>query len=130
MASGFKFSTRSLKAMAGVHPDLVKVAYRALELSTIDFIVTEGLRSEERQRYYISIGASRTMKSNHLTGRALDTVAWTGGHVSYGEKDMKQIAAAFKAASKELGIPVDWGGDWKSFQDTPHFELRKGYKDA
>jgi peptidoglycan L-alanyl-D-glutamate endopeptidase CwlK len=28
-----------------------------------------------------------------------------------------------KQASKELDIPVDWGGDWESFKDGAHFQL-------
>lgn len=128
MASGFAFSARSLRSLQGVNPGLVKVMYRALELSPIDFIITEGLRSVEMQRHYVEIGASRTMNSNHLTGRAVDVVAYVGGRTSYAWEHLRPIAAAVKAASAELGIPVDWGGDWKSFKDGPHFELRKGYR--
>lgn len=126
----FKFSSRSITSLKGVHSDLVVVAYRALKLSTVDFIVTEGVRSVEMQRHYVSIGASQTMKSNHLTGRAIDVVAYVNGKTSYAVEYMRDIAAAFKLAAEGLEIPVDWGGDWKSFKDTPHFELRRGYKDV
>lgn len=130
MASGFKFSKRSLEALKGVHPDLVKVAKRALELTTVDFIVTEGLRTLDRQRHLVAQGASRTLKSRHLTGHAIDVVATTSpGTVSYKVADMRAISKAMKAAAKELGISIEWGGDWKSFVDTPHYELdRKVYK--
>lgn len=125
----FKFSKRSLDALKGIHPDLRKVVNRALELTAVDFIVTEGLRTLDRQRHLVAQGASRTLKSRHLTGHAVDVVATTApGTVSYKVADMKAIAKAFKAAAKELGISIEWGGDWKTFVDTPHFELdRKVY---
>ena len=125
MASGFKFSKRSLNALSGVHPKLAAVAKRALELTTVDFVVTEGKRTLARQRKMVAIGASKTMNSNHLTGRAIDTVAWVGGGISYAEKHMGEIAKAFKQAAEELSVPVTWGGDWKSFPDGPHFQLSR-----
>jgi peptidoglycan L-alanyl-D-glutamate endopeptidase CwlK len=129
MASGFKFSKRSLAALKGIHPDLRKVVNLALELSTVDFIVTEGLRSLDRQKHLVAQGASRTLKSRHLTGHAVDVVATLSpGTVSYKVADMRAISRAFKAAAKQLGIPIEWGGDWKTFVDTPHYELdRKVY---
>lgn len=129
MSSGFKFSRRSLNNLKGVHPDLVAVAKKALELTVIDFIVTEGLRTPDRQRHLVAQGASRTLKSRHLTGHAIDVVATLSpGTVSYKVKDMTMISKAFKEAAKILGVEIEWGGDWKSFKDTPHYELsRKKY---
>ena len=38
------------------------------------------------------------------------------------------LAAAMKRAAKELNIPIEWGGDWVSFPDGPHYQLpRKEY---
>jgi len=120
----YKWSARSLKAMAGIHPDLRKVCDRALELTEIDFVVTEGKRSIEQQRKYVAAGASKTLKSRHLTGHAVDFVAIVEGKVKYYRPAMAKIAEAFKQASKELRIPIVWGGDWK-MDDTPHIELAK-----
>lgn len=111
--------------MKGIHPDLERVAYRALELTTVDFVVVEGLRSLETQRRYVAEGKSQTMNSRHLSGKALDYIAFVGGKGTYDAKAMKVVADAFKQAGKELDIPVDWGGDWKSFKDTPHIELNR-----
>lgn len=125
----FKWSSRSLRELKGIHPDLRKVTNRALELSPVDFIITDGLRTIEEQREYVRKGASRTLKSRHLTGHAVDFVAFVNGKVTWESKYMKQIAAAFKTAAKELSIPIEWGGDWKSFVDMPHVELdRRTYK--
>lgn len=124
----FKFSKRSLNVLVGVHPDLQKVARRAIELTEVDFIITEGRRTVERQKELVAKGASKTMNSRHLTGHAIDVVAWDGTKVSYSAVFMLQIATSFKAAASELKIPIVWGGDWgrtekKLGWDSPHFEL-------
>lgn len=120
---------RSLKALEGVHPDLVKVVKRADELGA-RFHITDGLRTLERQKQLVAAGKSKTMKSRHLTGHAVDfVVAEPGGGVSYDHADMKACAEVFKRAAAELGVAIEWGGDWKRFVDTPHIELdRKVYK--
>lgn len=119
----FKFSARSLRNLDGLHRDLVRAAHRALELSDVDFVVTEGLRTRERQRQLVAAGASRTMNSRHITGHALDVAAWVGGTVRWDWPLYDRIATAFKAAARELDVQIVWGGDWKSFKDGPHFEL-------
>ena len=117
----YKFSQRSLDNLRGVHPDLVRVVNRAIELTPIDFLITEGLRTKERQRQLVAAGASKTMNSRHITGHAVDFAAWVGG-VRWDWPLYAKIAAAFKQASKELGVPIEWGGDWR-FKDGPHVQL-------
>lgn len=119
---------RSLKCLEGVHPDIAAVVRRADELGA-RFHITCGLRTVEEQTRLVKAGKSRTMKSRHLTGHAVDfVVAEPGGGVSYDHGDMAACAAIFKRAASELGIAIEWGGDWKSFVDTPHIELdRKKY---
>ncbi|EBQ3682353.1 M15 family metallopeptidase [Enterobacter cancerogenus] len=121
--SSFRFSQRSESRLQGVHPDLVKVTRRALELSPVDFGITEGLRSQERQKQMVAQGSSQTMNSRHLTGHAVDVVAYVGSDISWDMPLYQQIAQAFKQASVELSIPVEWGGDWKTLKDGPHFQL-------
>lgn len=119
---------RSRRNLTGVHGDLVAVVERAAALSEVEFIVTEGLRTIERQRELVAKGASKTMNSRHLTGHAIDVAAKVGGEVRWDWPLYPQIAKAMKAAAKELNTPVVWGGDWKSFRDGPHFELdRRSY---
>ena len=119
----FVFSKRSLRNLEGVHPDLVLVVRRALELTEVDFVVVEGIRTLEKQRQYVESGASRTMNSRHLTGHAVDLIAWVDRTVNWCLVYYEKIAAAMKEAGSELGIPVEWGGDWKGFKDGPHFQL-------
>ena len=119
----FLFSNASLKNLEGVHPDLVKLARRALELTQVDFRVTDGLRTLEEQQQLLAAGKSTTMRSRHLTGHAIDVVALPNNRVSWDWEYYEMLAEAFKQASVELGIPVEWGGDWKTFRDGPHFQL-------
>jgi len=121
----FKLSVRSLSRLQGVHPDLVKVVKRAIELTEIDFMVTEGLRTPGRQAELVKAGASQTLRSRHLTGHAVDLAAVVGGSVRWDWPLYPKIAAAMDAAAKELGIPLVWGGRWVTLRDGPHFELDK-----
>ena len=120
-------SERSEKNLTGVHPDLVSVVRRADELidadSGLSFIVTEGVRTAVRQAELVKAGASRTMNSKHLTGRAVDLAAVVSGGVRWDWPLYAKLAEAMKKASSELGVPIVWGGDWRSFKDGPHFEL-------
>lgn len=148
---GFKFSKRSLSRLKGVKPDLIRVAHRAIELTTVDFGITEGLRSVSRQRQLVAQGKSQTMNSKHITGDAIDVVAYVGGKVTWNIELYDNIADAFAKASRELGIPLRWGAAWsvnnigayngtmeeamleyvdlrrsqgrRPFIDGPHFEL-------
>ena len=119
----YRLSAKSEKALAGVHPSLVRVVRRAIELTPVDFRVTEGLRTFERQKELYDAGKSKTMKSRHLLGYAVDVVALPGGVVSWDMKHYKATADAFKQAGAELRIPIEWGGDWRTFKDGPHFQL-------
>ena len=117
------FSPRSEQRLAGVHPDLMRVARRALELSPVDFAVIEGLRTTKRQAQLLKAGASKTMRSRHLTGHAIDVAPIIAGQVRWDWPPFHQIAAAMKQAAADLGVPIEWGGDWRTFKDGPHFQL-------
>lgn len=121
--SKFKLGARSLERLRGVHPDLVAVVKRAITLSEIDFTVTEGLRTRERQAQLVKAGASKTMNSRHITGHAVDLAAWVEGGIRWDWPLYAKLAAAMKLAASELGVVIIWGGDWRTFKDGPHFEL-------
>lgn len=121
--SEFTLSTRSNDRLVGIHPDLVKVVRRAIELTTVDFAVGEGLRTVDRQKQLVKAGASQTTNSRHLTGHAVDLVAYIGKDVSWDWPLYYKIADAMKAAATELNVAIEWGGDWKTFKDGPHFQL-------
>jgi peptidoglycan LD-endopeptidase CwlK len=127
-----KWSDRSLKNLAGIHPDLRRVMDRALRDSPIDFVVIEGLRTVERQKQLVAQGASRTMNSRHLTGHAVDIVPiGPNGKAAFDWPLYDRLAPAVKAAAEAEGVSIVWGGDWKSFKDGPHFELdRKAYPEG
>lgn len=119
----FKLGLRSKTRLRGVHPDLVKVVKRAIEITEVDFTVLEGLRTTTRQRQLLKSGATRTMNSRHLTGHAVDLGAYVGGRVRWDWPLYYKIAEAVKQTAKELNISIEWGGDWTSFKDGPHWQL-------
>jgi len=117
---GYKLGTRSLQKLSGVHPDLVAVVKRAIELSEQDFSVLEGIRHINRQKELVKAGKSTTMNSRHLTGHAVDLVPYP---VSWDWEYFYPIVDAMKAAAEELDIEITCGADWENFPDGPHFEL-------
>ncbi len=114
---------RSETSLQGVHPDLVKVVRRAAEITTVDFVITEGKRTEAKQKQMVASGASRTMNSRHLTGHAVDLAAKVGNDIRWDWPLYFKLAAAMKQAAAELKVSIEWGGDWRTFKDGPHFQL-------
>lgn len=124
----FALSARSESRLVGVHPDLVHVVRRAIQITTVDFGVLEGVRTLERQRELVAKGASQTMNSRHLTGHAVDLFAWAPDRlgrpgVSWEAEHYVAIANAMFAADVAAGVAVEWGGHWRWFKDLTHFQL-------
>lgn len=127
----FQFSQRSLNNLRGVHYDMDQVVKTALTLTPVDFMVIDGLRTIEEQRINVARRVSKTMRSRHLTGHAVDIVPW-GDFDKDGDIDgedlfnfaveYRKIAAAMKQAAQELGIKIEWGYDLWGW-DMPHFQL-------
>lgn len=117
------FSERSNSKLEGVDERLIRVATLALQLSPVDFGITEGVRTLERQKELVKAGASRTLKSKHLEGKAIDVVAYVGSKVAWDWPLYEKIAKAFRQAAEELDIKIVWGGSWTTFKDGPHFQL-------
>ncbi len=121
-------SEKSLTKLDGAHPDLVKVIKRAALISPIDFTVLEVLRTVARQKELVAKGASKTMKSRHLPGpdgksRAVDIAPMDGGQVSWSWPLYNKLAPIIKQAAKDVGVSIEWGGDWRTFKDGPHWQL-------
>ena len=119
----FALSARTRARLTGVHPALIAVVERAIVLTPVDFLVTEGLRTPRRQAELVRAGASQTLNSRHLTGHAVDLAALVDGAVRWDWPLYPRIAGAMKAAAAERGVALIWGGDWKRLRDGPHFEL-------
>jgi len=148
----FKLSARSLARLEGVNPALVSVVKRAIELTKVDFAVTEGLRTPERQRELFAKGASQVKEGGtHVAGRAVDVVAYLGDRISWELNLYDDIADAMRLAALEVNVGLRWGAAWnvpdirqwngtmeaammhyidtrrkmghRPFIDGPHFEL-------
>lgn len=132
--ANLKFSKRNLKNFIGVRPHLVAVAAQALHSKFVDFVVVEGVRPQERQQYLYDHGKSKTLKSAHLKGNAIDCYPIVNGEIEFDHvPTFIKMYRAFNDASDHLGVPIRWGGDWdedKDFYDSrffdgPYFELNK-----
>ena len=148
----FKLGKRSLKELEGVHTDLVAVVKRAIEVTPQDFSVHDGIRTLEEQKKLVRSGASKTLKSRHISGHAVDLVPYINGKLRWEWEPIYQIAEAVRTAAQELEVPIRWGGAWdilltstddptediisgyverrrsegkKAFIDGPHYELPK-----
>jgi len=147
----FTLSQRSLGRLDGVNNKLHSVVTTAIGLTNVDFGVSCGLRTEKEQEDLVARGASQTMKSKHLTGDAVDVVAYIGSRISWELNLYDDIADAFKEASVREGVGIKWGASWhipdlrdwegtaeeamnsyidlrrsqgrRPFIDAPHFEL-------
>lgn len=111
------------RRLAEVHPDLQRVVRRAQAISPLGFTVLEGLRSLKRQKELVAAGASKTMNSRHLTGHAIDLGVFVAGRVRWDWPLYHQLASIVKEAASQEGVVIEWGGDWKSFPDGPHWQL-------
>lgn len=117
--------------MVGVHGDLVKVVVLAAEKAPWPLVIIEGRRTIERQRELVAQGASKTLNSRHIPGadnlgKALDVAPAPEGVASWAWPLYYQLAPLMKEAAEELAISVEWGGDWTSFKDGPHWQLPHG----
>lgn len=109
----FKLSQRSLTTLKGVKPELAAVVRRAIEITQIDFGVIEGIRTVERQKELVAKGASKTMASKHITGDAVDLMAYIGNRASWELNLYDDIADAMKQAAIELNVSICWGAAWQ-----------------
>ena len=146
----YKLSERSLSRLEGVNEELVFVVKRAIQMSTMDFGVVQGLRTPAEQAALVAKGASKTMKSKHLDGLAVDLMAYLNGRASWELKLYDNIADAMRKAAIENNVRLRWGAAWhkpltdwdgsaedlmneyvdlrrsqgkRPFIDAPHFEL-------
>lgn len=127
----FRFSHRSLTALIGVHPDLVRVMTATLDVSPVDFGILEGVRSAEKQHADFLSGASHLdeppqpgkLRGRHLTGHAVDFAVWQNGTLSWDEKLVREVADAVKTCALHLHVSIIRGADWLHQGDAGHVEL-------
>ena len=147
----FKLSTRSMSRLEGINPDIITVVTEAIKLTKVDFGVTCGMRTVEEQEKLVASGASQTMKSKHLEGRAVDLVAYVGSNITWQLNMYDDLADAMGDAACKLEVPIKWGAAWtigdigdftgtmeeamneyvdlrrsqgrRPFIDAPHFEM-------
>ena len=119
----YKFSERSKAKLETGDIRLQKLMNVAIKESPFDFSITEGIRTLKRQKELVAQGKSKTLKSHHLTGKAVDIAVWVNGKVTWDFKYYKEVADHIKEVARKLGYVITWGGDWKTFKDGPHFQI-------
>lgn len=126
-----QLSKSSIAKLKGVHPDLVRVVNRCAKDwkdAVFTFGITCGPRTLEEQKLLVKKGASKTLRSRHIPAKngyshAIDVVAMLNGKVRWDWPLYDKISKAMKAAAKAEKVGVEWGGDWVSFADGPHYQL-------
>lgn len=117
-------SERDRLRMKGLHPDLYRMVEAAAAYGPMGFMVIEGLRTPEQQVQYVASGASQTTNSRHLTGHAVDLgVLDEAGVLTWDWAYYHRFSTHMKGGAQLCGDPIEWGGDWKSFPDGPHWQL-------
>ncbi len=119
----FELSVRSLEKLRGVDEKLVACVRRAIEITSVDFGVVEGLRSRERQIELYEKGASQIREGGkHVEGKAVDLMAYLGDRGSWELNLYDNIADAMKQAAIENNVPMRWGAAW----NVPDIRLWRG----
>ena len=149
----YKLSNRSLSRMEGIDERMIEVVKVAIEHTKIDFGVTQGLRTIEEQEKLVAAGASKTMKSKHIDGLAVDLMAYVDGRGCWELNVYDEIADAMKIGAEQCDVPIRWGAAWhiadirnwdgtmedamndyvdtrrsqgrRPFIDAPHFEINE-----
>lgn len=117
-------SPRCWDRLAGVNPRLAAVAALAHSNGPRDFIITEGLRTKERQAELFRAGKSLTMNSKHLVGKAIDIAVLEYDLPIWDLAAYREVWEwQFRPAAARLGVNIEWGGNWSKLRDGPHFEL-------
>ncbi len=129
----WKLDKGSETKLATVKAELQMVARKAVELSSLPFAIVSGNRTQAEQDRLYAQGRTRrgsivtkTRNSKHIGGRAVDfAVLDSKGKVDWHNlKPYPTVAAAFKAASQRLAVPIEWGGDWAKWKDWGHIQLK------
>lgn len=120
----FKLSRRSLDKLEGVDEDLQAVVKMAITLTKVDFGVIQGLRTLEQQKELVASGASQTLKSLHLEGKAVDLMAYINGRGCWELNVYDEVADAMKQAAEQIGVGICWGAAWATPQANYPMDIR------
>lgn len=136
----YKFSKRSVYNLATAEPKLQQLFNAVIE--EIDCTVIYGHRTPEEQfelfkkgrerkdGWWVKVGATVTnldgnikkSKHNYLPSKAVDVVPYP---LDWNDiESFKNLAIVVKKKAEELGIEVEWGGDWTSLKDYPHWQVK------
>jgi peptidoglycan L-alanyl-D-glutamate endopeptidase CwlK len=142
----FKLGARSITNLANVHEDLRLIVEEAIKVSQVDFTITEGYRTIERQKELFDAGKSkidgvtRKGKHNHFPSMAVDFIAYVPGKkkLAYDQTHLIYLVGVFTTVGEllyqqgKISHKVRSGANWdrdgellydQKFWDMPHIEL-------
>jgi len=123
----FTLGRRSLQRLVGVHPVLGFCVHEAIKRCAVDFGVLDGVRTMARQRALVAQGKSKTFRSYHLYGLAVDLVPYIDGKYTWADDDaFTLIAESMGEVIAEYNLPIEWGYE-KWGWDKPHWQMT-GYR--
>lgn len=142
MAQKYQWGQTSLNRMKGLDETLIRVLFRAIRISSkkkdgVDLTIPQfgGLRTADEQNKLFENGFSKCdgfdKKSFHQSGCAVDVIPYIKGKNVYSMKETEKqllfhkVAVCMLEASNKEGVRLNWGGNWSSWLDRPHFEIRK-----
>lgn len=130
----YRLSKRSLRRLRGVEPVLVAILVEGIKESPYDFGIPRhgGYRTESeqyllyKQRPKVTNIDGYHRKSYHQSGRAFDIYAFVDGKATWEPKYYKPISDHLKKIAKDrFNVELEWGGDFSTFVDLPHFQIKK-----
>lgn len=140
-----KVSPRNEKAISKLHP-LVQNRIRQFIAAVykkhkIQLVIVQDYRTYAQQDAYYAQGRTKPGKiitkarggySNHNFALAVDVFPiWEDGQLHMAQKDdAKNIEILTKISSLASNYGLEWGGNWKSMYDPPHFQLKTGLTTA
>lgn len=97
--------------------DFARLIFKAEELK---FMVTGGelMRTQEMQDLYLQTGKTTIKHSKHMDRMAGDLNFFKNGVLTYKKEEVQILGDYWE----DLSPQNEWGGNWVSFQDTPHFQ--------
>jgi peptidoglycan LD-endopeptidase CwlK len=128
------FDPRSEAAIATLLPKAQVVARKFMQIAVkqpFQVKLLSGTRTFEEQdalfRQRPKVTNARGGQSNHNFGIAWDVGTFIDGKFLTGKNAKENKTYSDLAAAAKAELPdIEWGGDWKSFKDMPHFQLKTG----
>ena len=128
-------NSRSLDELHPIVREKVECFLDECDAQGIDILVTSTYRDFESQDALYAQGRTKPgaivtnmdgvkkkSKHNYSPSLAIDIAPWP---IDWKDIErFKELAEVVKKAADTVGVAIQWGGDWKTFKDWPHWEIK------